>query len=543
MTTDTKLQKLIINKLTTSEYSSINEKDPNQLYLVTDALGFDNTITNCLTHIPQDIKIEISDFSQGPYYGWINEDLSGYWTDTETPQVGGKLFLPNGQPTDASVFYEDTNATIVSYDPVGNTIEIEYRNLEEGTSITITTPRNSSYDVAGISEKKLVSKAGSKVWIPYGTTEAYKVGDTDAYGNTVVATSWDGAKFFYAIELQSDTSQNFSRTDTSKRLVFMELNTSLSGAVNMGSGTSPVNDTLYYRTDNNTIGYYMSDGSFIQTSLPLGVCVADGTYMFGSIDQVFNGFGYIGSSVFALPGVRGLSPNGRNTDGSLKNIEFEIDKVFVSNSFGTNSTNMYVFYNPDDNTMFRAYQYFEQTSAPNIDTVSNPIAVWYNPDENLFRQLWKNSGINEWTLKKIVNIGVITTDSSNKVSSLKFKNTFQAVDYNDFLNTPRIVETYRNGASWYRIYSDGWCEQGGSIVVSNTSQSGYAYSTATLTLLKPLANLISWNCTSKHDAFLSGFGFNSPGSSATTVTVYQKNVTESSYVNPFVIWVARGYIA
>lgn len=24
-----------------------------------------------------------------------------------------------------------------------------------------------------------------------------------------------------------------------------------------------------------------------------------------------------------------------------------------------------------------------------------------------------------------------------------------------------IVQTYVNGASWYRIYSDGWCEQGG----------------------------------------------------------------------------------
>ena len=26
---------------------------------------------------------------------------------------------------------------------------------------------------------------------------------------------------------------------------------------------------------------------------------------------------------------------------------------------------------------------------------------------------------------------------------------------------PHIVETYVNGASWYRVYSDGWCEQGG----------------------------------------------------------------------------------
>lgn len=27
----------------------------------------------------------------------------------------------------------------------------------------------------------------------------------------------------------------------------------------------------------------------------------------------------------------------------------------------------------------------------------------------------------------------------------------------------RVVETYKNGASWYRIWSDGWCEQGGEV--------------------------------------------------------------------------------
>ena len=26
-----------------------------------------------------------------------------------------------------------------------------------------------------------------------------------------------------------------------------------------------------------------------------------------------------------------------------------------------------------------------------------------------------------------------------------------------------VVETYKNGTSWYRVWSDGWCEQGGSL--------------------------------------------------------------------------------
>lgn len=145
-------------------------------------------------------------------------------------------------------------------------------------------------------------------------------------------------------------------------------------------------------------------------------------------------------------------------------------------------------------------------------------------------------------LKELI-INKLTTSQYDSIEEKDPNQLYIVTDAPGFDNTPHIVETYRNGASWYRIYSDGWCEQGGSFVVSTTSQGGYAYATATLTFLKPLANLISWNCTSKHDAFISGFNFGSPGSSATTVSMYQKNATESSYTNPFVIWVARGYIA
>ena len=45
-------------------------------------------------------------------------------------------------------------------------------------------------------------------------------------------------------------------------------------------------------------------------------------------------------------------------------------------------------------------------------------------------------------------------------------------DYNDLSNKPSIplkpkayiVETYRNGTGWYRVWSDGWLEQGGQVV-------------------------------------------------------------------------------
>lgn len=44
-----------------------------------------------------------------------------------------------------------------------------------------------------------------------------------------------------------------------------------------------------------------------------------------------------------------------------------------------------------------------------------------------------------------------------------------------------IVDSYRNGASWYRVYSDGWCEQGGQIDNVSTGQ-------ITVSLLKNYIN-------------------------------------------------------
>ena len=51
--------------------------------------------------------------------------------------------------------------------------------------------------------------------------------------------------------------------------------------------------------------------------------------------------------------------------------------------------------------------------------------------------------------------------------------------YNDLTNTPSIpstpqgyiTQTWRNGKSWYRVYSDGWIEQGGVSTFQATSNA------------------------------------------------------------------------
>lgn len=43
-----------------------------------------------------------------------------------------------------------------------------------------------------------------------------------------------------------------------------------------------------------------------------------------------------------------------------------------------------------------------------------------------------------------------------------------------------LIETYISGKNFYRIYSDGWCEQGGMI-----DKGSYNTATETVNLLKP----------------------------------------------------------
>ena len=134
-------------------------------------------------------------------------------------------------------------------------------------------------------------------------------------------------------------------------------------------------------------------------------------------------------------------------------------------------------------------------------------------------------------LPAYIEIDQVISDLNNKINK------------SDLIEVQSVIETYTNGTSWYRIWSDGWLEQGGRFVVASGSQSGGAYSYATLQFLKPFAALMNWQVQAKHDCFSSGFDAASYSAEYQTVICYQKNLTSSSYINPFVVWYASGYLA
>lgn len=92
----------------------------------------------------------------------------------------------------------------------------------------------------------------------------------------------------------------------------------------------------------------------------------------------------------------------------------------------------------------------------------------------------------------------------------------------------RVVESYRNGTEWYRVWSDGWVEQGGI-------KGKYSENAVLVTLLKPYSdNLYTVQTTAHHNGSANQDAINDK----TTTTFYLVSVNWSpSYL---VNWYACG---
>ena len=163
----------------------------------------------------------------------------------------------------------------------------------------------------------LTLKAGSKVYVPNGAGIFNPVVIADDLvcpaisGNRIVA---------------------IYRTNTGV-LNYQSLDTMSAGA---SDSLADVQWHVWYDTVNNVVNRYLEDTNIAVAgqSLPIGIIsVVDGVIT--EIKQVFNGFGYIGGIVFTLPGVKGLIPNGRNEDGTLKNVLLNCTSVQISSDFST----------------------------------------------------------------------------------------------------------------------------------------------------------------------------------------------------------------
>lgn len=101
---------------------------------------------------------------------------------------------------------------------------------------------------------------------------------------------------------------------------------------------------------------------------------------------------------------------------------------------------------------------------------------------------------------------------------------------------PHIVETYVNGTSWYRVYSDSWCEQGGTgdtaAQASNSVALLKAYADTNYTLL----------ATNNFQELGNQVNIQAVKTSSSEFNINAKRYGDNSYYVRSYCWYACGYI-
>lgn len=204
----------------------------------------------------------------------------------------------------------------------------------------------------------LTLKAGSKVYVPNGFEEdgTTKKFDVIITNEDKTYTNSNNATYFLCFKYDGSVLGTMLVTNSS------------SGST-MPSGTWQ----FWYDTTNNLIKRIGATSGVVDynCAFPLAIITVSGNKI-TSIDAVFNGFGGMGSTVFALPDVSGLIPNGFNADGSFKTTSFTTQTVLI-NTFTDTPTNNYYF----------------QCSGSFCGRLSKT-AGKYVPSEN--KSYWNNSG-------------------------------------------------------------------------------------------------------------------------------------------------------
>ena len=302
----------------------------------------------------------------------------------------------------------------------------------------------------------LTLKAGSEVIVPNGFEE-------------------DGItpKFDY-VKIESDLTTAISWTANGKTFLFYDIDGNALynqppnwNNSNLWSGDNPTIDKQYgiwYNTSNNIIQGTVDTGAtwMGKYSLPLAIYSCGASKEILSINQIFNGMGYIGSCYWADKGVKVLISDGRNEDGSLKSIVYEYPKIKILNNSSWDTLG--VLYNGYfmhlivdgqgiDEVIFQpTYRFYSSIDSP----ADSAYSYAYLKDENR----WYFYDGSKWIKCQVV----IYANMQTKGGYFIPKTSFRLVDSSELLTGETfktVVESYTNGNSWYRIWSDGWIEQGG----------------------------------------------------------------------------------
>ena len=302
------------------------------------------------------------------------------------------------------------------------------------TNCLLEVPQNIKLELV---DGVLTLKAGSKVIVPNGVgvfkelTVTKDLDVSSGTGQKIIMVTSDG---------------NFITT--------VDLAKSCSGS------TDSLNGVVYhawYDTTNNIIKRYGADVSTPSSIASFPIAIATFTdNIHCTIDHVFNGFGYIGSTFWADKGVKGLRPNGKNTNGTLKHNEYTTSKILTAPARVSNGCGFVLLYDVGMLSDIGSDRYYEQDNMPFEPYGS--YKGWYSPKDNI---TYSDNG--SWIKTNYHVIGKYTTENG-KITSIEMKQPFRAVDYNDkqeiaswgFPSDKYVDLTLGATGSSYTAPANGW---------------------------------------------------------------------------------------
>lgn len=246
-----------------------------------------------------------------------------------------------------------------------------------------------------------------------------------------VLTLKAGSKGYLTNGTEIITSTDLSTTNehNGQLLVFIDSDKRMGLAFKGGTITSDpdltINNHIYFNATSNKC-LFVTNGAFKEVSLPLAnITVSNGAI--SSIDQIFNGYGYIGSTIFELPGIKGLVTEGINDDGSLKTVIKTTTKVSIDSLSGIYSNSVI---SNLEGTVEDTVWLGEFDKPPSVEGIlATP--RYLNTRTN-FMQIYltdNNWGNQYGFLQVFENIEI---DATGKILSITPKKPFRAVDYNDY---------------------------------------------------------------------------------------------------------------
>lgn len=329
---------------------------------------------------------------------------------------------------------------------------------EDLESWTVPMRSNTSYDQTTTSSWQVIEYNGTQLFAisEYGYTNSstekkiprYDIRNitADMVYNTVNGVPTGSGLLYYKAssnEMFCKSLNNFVVSDTTP--------------------TGTLTDMVWWDLSTNKIKWYDSNTSSWDNSLrSLPIAYTDSqSGLFKSI-QAFNTFGFMDTRVFALPGLKGLSPDGLNSDGSARTVELELQNVSYSGAFTINSTKNVFLHAIDGTTVIGINRLYEHNYQP-IDNPDN-YDLWFNPKTNKYRRYYTSEGGWVDIDNPCINVGRVSYNPTiGKIEGYNPKSTVRVYDANNILDSivSYSIPSSNNANRWIRKYSSGWVEQGG----------------------------------------------------------------------------------